>query len=76
MVAPIKQLVTIREPGVLEIRSPQFKPGMQAEVLVTVQSSGAGPRSLRSYSGAAKGVFKNPAEADEFVRRERDAWEH
>jgi hypothetical protein len=75
MVAPIKQLVTVKQQGVLEVRSPQLQPGMQAEVTVVVQGA-MGSRSLRSFSGAARGIFKDPAEVDEFVRRERDAWDH
>jgi hypothetical protein len=34
MVAPIRQTVTVREDGSIEIRSPELRPGSRAEVVV------------------------------------------
>jgi len=42
-----------------------------------VRAIGAGKESvdITRYIGAAKGLFSSPAEADAFIRRERDLWD-
>ncbi len=76
MVNAIKQVVTVRPGGVIEIRSPELPEGARAEVIVILED---GQRSrgkpLRSIIGTGKGCFATPEEADAFLRKERDAWE-
>jgi len=42
---------------------------------VQYETESSNPKSLTQLIGAAKGAFQNPAEADAFVRTERDQWE-
>ena len=69
----------VKPGGVLEIRSPQLPPpGTETEVLVLYESPSKPSiptRPLTSLQGAAKGLFATPEEADQFISKERDAWE-
>ena len=63
----------------VEVRSPDLPEGAKVEVIVVLP---AGPApSRRSMLEFVKGlppgpaVFPTPADADRFVREERDAWE-
>jgi hypothetical protein len=59
MSAAIKQIVTVRPGGLVEVRSPELREGDRAEVTVVVmQPAGgepvaAGPGGWRRYAGAA-----------------------
>ena len=76
MVNAIKQVVTVRSGGVVEVRSPELPEGVRAEVIVILEDGAEAPkRSLRSIIGTGKGCFATPEEADAFLRKERDAWE-
>jgi len=81
MVAAIKQIVTVGPGGVIEIRSPQLPPGTRAEVIILVEAetrseqTEAGPRTLSSFIGAARGSFASVEEVDKFIRSERDEWD-
>jgi len=75
MVAAIRQLVTVKSGGVIEIRSPELEPGSRAEVIVLVEPTISPQRTLSSFRGAAKGVYASVQEADAFIRSERDSWD-
>lgn len=46
MVAAIRQTVTVGEGGVIEVRSPELRPGARAEVIVLVEQAGGARRPL------------------------------
>jgi len=46
MVAAIRQHVTVGEGGVIEVRSPELRPGARAEVIVLVEQGGTSGRPL------------------------------
>ena len=76
MVQAIKQVVTVKPGGVIEIHSPELSAGERAEVIIIVDRQGPAERgSLRSIIGTGKGCFATPEEADAFLRQERDAWD-
>ena len=77
MSTTIKRRVTVQPGGRIEISSPELTPGARAEVTVLVEDTREQPprRRLADYVGACKGSFATADEADEFLRRERDAWE-
>ena len=76
MVQAIRQVVTVKPGGVIEIHSPELSAGERAEVIVMVDRREPSERgSLRSILGTGKGCFATPEEADAFLRRERDAWD-
>jgi len=76
MINTIKQEITVRQRGVVEIRSPELIPGMLAEVVILLKNTGESqPRRLSNLIGAGKGGFDKPEDADRFIRRERDKWE-
>ena len=77
MATTIKRSVTVQPGGRIEISSPELTPGARAEVTVLVEDGKARPprRPLASYVGACKGSFATADEVDDFLRRERDAWE-
>lgn len=76
MVAAIRQRVTVQAGGVIEVRSPELRPGDSADVIILVEPPIAEPQPpLVSFIGSAKGSFASVAEADAFIRNERDTWE-
>lgn len=76
MINAIKKEVTVQSGGLIEIRSPELKAGMRAEVIVILEEARQPQRRLlRNIIGTGKGSFSSPEEADAFIRRERDAWE-
>ncbi len=77
MVRAIKENVIIRPGGVIEIRRPDLPEGAAAEVIVMLEEP-ATPEalpSLTSLIGKANSGYASGAEADAFIRAERDAWE-
>jgi hypothetical protein len=74
MMQAIRQRVRVKTGGVIEVRSPELRPGDEADVIVVVEN-GAGPaRRWKDLLGKGKGAFRTAQEADEFLRRERDSW--
>jgi len=73
MVRAVKQTVTIKKGGRIEITSDELPVGRQAEVIILVQPD----RPSKRYSdlfGSGKGAFATPEEVIAFLRRERNAW--
>ena len=76
MVRAIKETVTIQPGGLIEIRRTDLPEGASAEVIVMVEEQPAAPPlPLSSFLGKGKGCFESAAEVDQFIRRERDAWD-
>src|SRR5437868_3784290 len=71
MVAAIKQRVTVGSGGVIELRSPELRPGSEAEVIVLVDLRPEAPAEptapLTSFIGSGKGSFGDAAQADSFI---------
>jgi hypothetical protein len=81
MATAIKQRVTVKEGGVIEVRSDQLRPGAEAEVIVLLDDTlpHATPqsrRTLSSFIGAGKGLFNSVQEVDAHIRGLRDEWEN
>ena len=80
MLQSIKQHAVVQPDGQIVIYVPQLKPGTHAEVTV-VEDTGSGmdgpggTTRLSSLVGSCRGMFATPEEADEFLARERDAWD-
>ena len=75
MINGLRQKVVVQPGGVIEIRSPELPVGSIADVIVMLDSpTEEANRSLVSFIGRGKGSFATPAEADEFIRRERNTW--
>ena len=73
---PLRQEVIVQADGRIVIHVPQLKPGTRAEVIVVERPPQAGePARLSSLIGCCRGMFASPDEADDFLRRERDAWD-
>lgn len=56
----------------------ELQRGLDRDAVATItieQEETSEPRSLRSFIGAAKGVYSSPEEAVAFIRRLRDDWE-
>ena len=75
----LRQEVIVDADGRIVIHVPQLRPGTRAEVIVTERAAEAGdqarPIRLSSLVGCCRGMFASPDEADDFLRRERDAWD-
>jgi len=75
----LRQQVTVGADGLIVIRVPELKAGSRAEVIVVGQDGGTGDQGpapqLSSLIGSCRGMYRSPEEADEFLRRERDAWD-
>ena len=79
MVRAIKEQVTIKPGGLLEIRRSDLPAGVTVEVIVMIGEPGEGesegrPRDLSSFFGKVKDCFESGEAADAFLRAERDAW--
>lgn len=77
MTTAIRQVVTVQAGGKIELRSAELTPGTRAEVIVLQEDGKAegARRPLASFVGTCQGSFRSAEEVDEFIRRERDAWE-
>ena len=76
MVRLARRIVTVQKGGRIVIDVPELPPGSQAEVIVRPSPARKKvSRSLVSFIGSCKGMFKTAEEIDKFIREERDAWE-
>jgi len=75
VVNALRQLVTVKPGGIIELRSDELEAGATAEVIMLVESPTQAPRTLSSFIGAGKGCFSDVQEVDAFIRGERDAWD-
>jgi hypothetical protein len=75
MTRAIREHVIIEQEGVIEIRHPGLSVGMAAEVVVLVKQPGVKDRPLVSFLGQGRGCFASVAEADAFLRAERESWD-
>lgn len=75
MVRAIRQFVTIRSGGVIEIRSPDLPPGARVEVIVMLDEPSDPAVPISSLFGKTRGLFKNAGEVDAHLRAERDTWD-
>lgn len=69
----VKQKVVIKKGGRIELESSELIEGARAEVIVLMEAEAEAP-ALSSLLGKAKGNFNSSAEANEHIRKERDAW--
>jgi len=75
MLHAIREKVTVKPGGVLELYHPELPAGTEAEVIIMVQRLGATPREpLASFVGRIKGCFASAEEVDTHIRKERDTW--
>ena len=80
MMQAVRQHAVVEPDGRIVIYVPQLKPGTHTEVTVVEQTeSGEGDPNgairLSSLIGSCRGMFATPEEADEFLAREREAWD-
>jgi hypothetical protein len=80
MLQAVKQSVVVELDGRIVIHVPQLKPGTRAEVTVVEQVEPdedvpAIDAGLSSLIGSCRGMFATPEEADDFLLRERAAWD-
>jgi hypothetical protein len=78
MANTVRQQVIVEEGGRIVIHAPELKPGTRAEVIVLQTPNGDSSEAvppLSSLVGSCSGMFATPEEADQFLRRERDAWD-
>ena len=74
MLPMLKQKVTVQPGGVVHVQSSELVPGSTADVIIIPDSEALPALKLANLIGSAAGGFVSPAEADAFIRRERDAW--
>ncbi len=74
MIHAIKQQVIVQPDGRIELHAPELKPGTLAEVIILETTEPLMPRSLVSLIGTGQGSFPTPADADAFLRGEREIW--
>lgn len=71
----IRERVTVQSGGRIEIVHPELPSGVEAEVIVMLESTAPELPPLASFVGKGKGSFQSAAEIDAFLRAERDAWD-
>ena len=75
MVHTLKQKATVKQGGVVEVRSPDLVPGSTVEVIILSEDGPSTVRKLTSLIGAGRGLFFDSEEVDRFIRKERDSWD-
>lgn len=75
MVRAIKEYVVVQPGGLIEIRRADLPAGAGAEVIVMIETPETEPPRLTSLLGRARSGYRDGAEADAFLRAERDAWD-
>jgi hypothetical protein len=75
MTRAIREHVTVEQEGVIEIHHPGLSVGTKAEVIVLVEQPAGDDRPLVSFIGKGRGCFADAAEADAFLRAERESWD-
>ncbi|MBI3797102.1 MAG: hypothetical protein HY268_09075 [Deltaproteobacteria bacterium] len=75
MLQAIRERVTIKPGGMIELCHPELPAGVEAEVIIMVEQPAEEPPPLASFIGKGKGCFSNAAAIDTFIRAERDTWE-
>lgn len=75
MLRAIRERVTIKPGGMIEIHRPELPVGTEAEVIIMVEQPAVELPPLASFVGKGKGCFSSAAEVDAFIRAERDQWE-
>ena len=75
MVHALRQKVTVKPGGIVEVRSSELLPGSTVEVIILQEKQPSRKSTLKELIGAGRGIFGTPEEADEYIRRERDTWD-
>ncbi len=75
MALTIHEHVIIQPGGRIELICSDLPSGSEADVTVTVANGSRRSVPLSKFFGEIKGGFANAAEADQFLRAERDSWE-
>jgi len=75
VIETIRERVTVKPDGSIEIRNDKLSAGATAEVIVLVETPEADAPALASLIGKGKGCFASAAEVDAFIRKERDSRE-
>jgi len=77
MIPSLKEYVTIKAGGLIEIRNPNLPEGSTAEVIVLLNpmQPESSDKPLSRFFGRIQGCFADGPQADDFLRAERDAWE-
>lgn len=74
MLTALRQKAVVQAGGLIQINAPELKPGTLTEVVVLVEPAERPRTSMVDLVGAGRGSFASPAEADQFLRRERESW--
>ena len=81
MVQAIKEWVTIKAGGLIELRRPQLPEGALAEVIVILENDaplatlGSEESKLSDFFGVCRGMFRSKEEVDEYIRELREEWD-
>lgn len=77
MLSVLRQKVVVVQPGgVIEIHSSELPAGATVEVIMLLEPQAqTASHGLSQFIGAAQGNFATPAEVDQFICLEREAWE-
>jgi hypothetical protein len=75
MTQTIREHVRVVQEGKIEIHNPALSVGTMAEVIVHVEQPAVEAPPLTSFLGRGKGCFTDAAEADAFLRAERESWD-
>lgn len=74
MLHAIRQKVTVRAGGRIEICVPGLAEGAHAEVIVIEDPEFHSLPRLTELIGQGRGAFASPEDVDAFLRREREEW--
>ena len=72
MVRAIKERITIKPGGRVELQHPDLRAGTTVEVIVILDQPAQELPPLTSFIGKSKGCFGHAEQIDAFLRAERD----
>jgi len=77
MTTAIHITTTVSPDGKIEITAPELRPGMKANVTITIEDEQPQKRSALDILAEMPGhqLFQTAEEVDEYIRTEREAWD-
>jgi hypothetical protein len=74
MITAIKENVEVLPGGIIQLHVANMKPHTSISVSAVIEFSDSHQSRLKDMIGKGRGSFKDAADADQFIRAERDSW--
>ena len=75
MLTLVKERTTAKRGGIIELHSSRVPAGATVQVSAIIEFQPLAPPPLASMIGKLKGLYTSSAQADDFLRSQREDWE-